>query len=166
MQHTKHILWKSCNSPRRKKPLQPLWFLSFFKPKHWTYSTNLAISPVRGMRAQTRPLNEGTWLATAHREQVVVPLAGHQPSQPKRFWTTRISKPNWLGNWCYIQLLKFLLPPLCYMHSFPLCCTELICFISLIPGLDRGSPLWFHSTLRFWLSPSRNLSLSYYINDF
>lgn len=55
----------------------------------------------------------------------VMPLAGHQPSQSKRFWITTIIKPVWLGNGCYIYLLGYLLLPLCYMHSFPMCCTEL-----------------------------------------
>jgi len=73
---------------------------------------DLGFSPVRCIRAQTRPLCEGPWL-NAHTDQAVTPLADHQPWQPKRFWTTRIMKPSWLGN---IYYTEYFLPCVCYTH--------------------------------------------------
>lgn len=128
-----------------KKPLEPCGSYPSSNSKHWTYSMDLGFSPVHDITAQTRPLSDGSWL-TAHTGQALMPLADHQPWQPKRFWTTRIIKPSWLGNIYYIYLLEYLLPSPCYTHSFPLSCTQLVCFISLMPGLDTASPLQFDST--------------------
>lgn len=87
-------------------------------------------------------MNEGTRL-TAHTE---VSRTGYASGWSPAFTAKEIlDKKNYQAQLARKSILyipsRIFVTPLCYMHSFPLCCTELICFISLMPGLGRESPL-------------------------